>query len=343
LAHCEYENGHLIFDRIDDCIEVWRLASDFAVDDEGASYSPPDEGQRHASTFAAAMHHRFAPRGHFRPWAKLSFPEPTLAFRFSYPTLLCANNKHAFLHDVRTGALVQTIDLNIEEWLEEDEEEEIGGICYVDVNERHAFVCGLRSLHVFARDGGAEVLRISDDVSMPKVVVVDAVLRNQFVAVLPLCPREDDHRRPDFRAGVLHIPFLSSHRFFYPFTCSARQSDDDSFFFPIAHVSRDGRDLVIATITHRVLFIQDFERICRGETSFLSASHVLGLLPGDECFYMAFEHGRICLATVRVFPFTISRCTHSCPTPFSFRCPSLFFCSFLGFTSSTSKGALPLT
>ena len=114
------------------------------------------------------------------------------------------------------------------------------------------------------------------------------------------------------------------------------------FLFPAAHVSRDGRDLVIATTTHRVLFIQDFERICRGEISLRSAGQVLALLPGDECFYMAFEHGRICLATVRVFPYTLSRCAHSCLIPLSFLCPLLFFCSFLGFTSSTSKGAIPL-
>lgn len=148
------------------------------------------------------MHHRYAPRGHFRSWAKLSFPEITLAFRFAYPTLLCANNKHAFLHDVRTGELVQTIDLNIEEWLQD---EGVGGICYVDVNERHAFVCGVRALHVFSRDGGAEVLRISSDVSIPQVVVADTVPGNPFVAVLPLSPGSDDYR-PNFLAGALPSP-----------------------------------------------------------------------------------------------------------------------------------------
>jgi hypothetical protein len=209
-------------------MEVWRLASDFAVDDEGASHSPPDEGQRRASTFAAAMHHRYAPRGHFRPWAKLSFPEHLIACRFAYPTLLCANDEHAFLHDVRTGALVQTIDLNIEEWLQGAE---VGGrICYVDVNERHAFVCRVRSLHVFARDGGAEVLRIPSDASMPKVVVADAVPGDPFVAVLPLRPGSDGYR-PNFLAGVLPPLILPSHHFYYPFTCLARQSDDDSIFF----------------------------------------------------------------------------------------------------------------
>ena len=152
------------------------------------------------------MHHRYAPRGHFRPWAKLSFPEPTFAFRFAYPTLLCANNKHAFLHDVHTGALVQTIDLNLE-WLQGVVEED-DGICYdVDVNERHVFVCEPHALHVFARDGGAEVLRIPSDALMPKVVEVDNIdrLGGPFVAVLPLSPRTDGYCF-DFLAGVLPPP-----------------------------------------------------------------------------------------------------------------------------------------
>ncbi|KAH9174793.1 hypothetical protein EDB89DRAFT_1950620, partial [Lactarius sanguifluus] len=34
-----------------------------------------------------------------------------------------------------------------------------------------------------------------------------------------------------------------------------------------AHVSRDGRDLVILSHKRRVVFIRDFERICHGETS----------------------------------------------------------------------------
>ena len=52
--------------------------------------------------------------------------------------------EHAFLHDVRTGVLVQTIDLD-------NQLGEGGGICYVDVNERHAFVCTPRALYLYAR------------------------------------------------------------------------------------------------------------------------------------------------------------------------------------------------
>ena len=54
----------------------------------------------------------------------------------------------------------------------------------------------------------------------------------------------------------------------------------------------------------RVLLIRDFERICRGETSVVAAGQVLRLFPGEECCYLAFEHGRICVATVSPFVFT---------------------------------------
>ncbi|KAH9026257.1 hypothetical protein EDB83DRAFT_1927642 [Lactarius deliciosus] len=50
-----------------------------------------------------------------------------------------------------------------------------------------------------------------------------------------------------------------------------------------AHVSRDGRDLVVLSRTHQVVFIRDFERICRGETSLEHAGLVLSLLPQGEC------------------------------------------------------------
>jgi F-box-like len=224
-AHCEYENGYLIFDRLDDNKEVWRLVSDndddSAVDggndcDVVAAHAPPDEAQRRVSAVAATMHRRYAPRGHFRPWAKLTFPETTHAYRFAYPTLLCANQEHAFLHDVRTGALVQTIDLDLHERVEP--------VCYVDVNDRHVFVCDPEELHVFARYGddeagtaaGAEVLRISRTASVTKVAELVAVHGNPFFAALPL-RRDYDVFLPPFVAGALPAPLpsllLSFHSF----------------------------------------------------------------------------------------------------------------------------------
>jgi hypothetical protein len=98
----------------------------------------------------------------------------------------------SYLHDVRTGALVQTIDIRPED------------ICYVDVNERHVFVCEPEALHVYSRaDGGNEVLRIQRGVSFSKVLSPSTPInREPFVSVLPLQPRVDDAHPPIFVAGV---------------------------------------------------------------------------------------------------------------------------------------------
>jgi hypothetical protein len=155
-----------------------------------APYAAPDEQQRRAYEFFTAIHQQYAPRGNFRPWAKLSFPTHTRAYRFAYPTLLCASKDRAYLHDVRTGALVQTIDIGLED------------ICYVDVSERHGFVCGEQALHVFSRgDGGTEVLRIPRGVLFSKVLASSAPINGDpFVTVLPVLPGVDEYPLP-FIAG----------------------------------------------------------------------------------------------------------------------------------------------
>ena len=58
---------------------------------------------------------------------------------------------------------------------------------------------------------------------------------------------------------------------------------------------------MILTTRSRVIFIRDFERISRGEISLGLAGEVLRLSPNDQLFCLAFEHGRVCLATIRVF------------------------------------------
>ena len=193
-AHCEYENGYLVFDRFDGKKEVWRLASDFVDGEpEVAPYAPPDEKQKRTYEFFATVppHQRYAPHGHFRPWAKLSFPTFTRAYRLAYPTLLCAGMDRAYLHDVRTGRLVQSIDIRPED------------ICYVDVNERYVFVCEPEALHVFSRaDGGNEALRIQRGVSFSKALSPSTPIdRDRFVSVLPLHTGVDAHP-PIFIAGT---------------------------------------------------------------------------------------------------------------------------------------------
>jgi hypothetical protein len=225
------------------------------------------------------MHPQYTPQGRFRPWAKLSFPEPTRAYRFAYPTLLCANDEHAFLHDVRTGVLVQTIDLDVQP-------RPSGGVCYVDVNERYAFVCDSHALRVYSRDrDAAQVLEVPHALFLNNTSRAVVEHGSSFISILPLHPGQDD-LHPNFLAGVSPVVEfgMTTHSFFL-----------------IAHVSRDGRDLVVLTTRSRVIFIRDFERICRGEISLAHAGQVLRLLPDDPCFYLAFEHGRVCVATVCIF------------------------------------------
>jgi hypothetical protein len=66
------------------------------------------------------------------------------------------------------------------------------------------------------------------------------------------------------------------------------------------HVSRDAHDLVILASNDRLLLVPDFESICREETTLEETGYVLRI-PSEEdvFFYLGFEHGRVCVATVR--------------------------------------------
>jgi len=253
-AHCEYDNGYLVFDNGTGSKEVWRLASDFAAEDEVAAHAPPDGQQMEASASAATVHHQYAPRGQFRPWALLEYPGLTRAYRLAYPTLICASSRKAFLHDVRTGSLVQTINITT-----------VQSLCYVDVNERHAFVCEPNVLHVFSRESGNEILRLSANHPMRCSQLVEDPDFDTFITPLSVSPKVDDIG-PRFIA---------------------------------AHVSRDGRDLVVLSGKRRIVFIRDFESVCRSETSLEQAGLSLNIQSQDECCYLGFEHGRVCVATIQ--------------------------------------------
>jgi hypothetical protein len=105
----------------------------------------------------------------------------------------------AYLHDVRTGALVQTIDIRPED------------ICYVDVNERHVFVCEPEALHVFSRaDGGNEVLRVQRGVSFAQVLSPSTPInRDPFVSVLQLQTGVDGVQPPFFLSGASEVALPS--------------------------------------------------------------------------------------------------------------------------------------
>jgi len=156
-AHCEYDRGYIVFNRHDNCKEVWRRT----VDAEGVQRSEtslPDKKMLEASTQAAATFHSAeSRRGFFTAWALLRMPENTRAFRFSYPTLLAAATDNAYIWDVPRSQLVSVIR-NIQR---QHHNLPLAAINYVEVNDLYAFICGGRGLRIFAREGGALLYQLS--------------------------------------------------------------------------------------------------------------------------------------------------------------------------------------
>ncbi|KAJ7590823.1 hypothetical protein C8J56DRAFT_933972 [Mycena floridula] len=136
-AHCEYDEGYLVFDRPGNCKEVWRLTSecDNAGNKQSDRLYPPDERQRRISARDASV----TTKGHFTAWALIQVPAPTRAFRFVFPMLLVSSSYDRmpvqFLWDLRTCQMVQTITQPPE-------------ISFI-----HVFICGT-SLRIFSRTDG---------------------------------------------------------------------------------------------------------------------------------------------------------------------------------------------
>jgi hypothetical protein len=173
-------------------VEIWRLTNDVQVDvDKVAASAPPDEEQLEMSRIIAARNGQYAPYGHFRPWAKLTHLQFTYDHRLAYPTLAMVGSgslRRVYLYDVRTGSLVQIIDVNVK------------GFYQVDVNKRHLFLCERDAVHVYPRASGTEVLRIPNNVAVAYVESLNIIEGDSFVSPLTLSPGLDDSF-PKFLTG----------------------------------------------------------------------------------------------------------------------------------------------
>jgi hypothetical protein len=196
-SKCEYDNGYLVFDREARGVgstqkEVWRLASDFVAEDDVAANAPPGAQQIAMSAHVMELYHHYAPHGQFRPWSLLRFEELVYTYRLAYPTLLCASEVHTFLCDVRTGSLLQTINTHLP------------GFRYLDVNERHVFICEQDVMRVFSRESGIEVLRIPADAAVrcsQRVEDPSLISGDWFTTPLSVSPEVDEPPRPVFIQG----------------------------------------------------------------------------------------------------------------------------------------------
>jgi hypothetical protein len=174
-------------------MEVWRLASDFSTEDEGAADAPPNVMQNAAFAEAAEVYHQYAPRGQFRPWALLQFPDFIGACRLVYCTIICATFEQTFLYNVRTGSLMQMINIHLRT------------LSCVDASEHHIFVCEQDVVHVFSQESGVEVLRIPADATVQCSWCMEVpflVSGDWFTTPISVSPKVDGSPRSKFIAGV---------------------------------------------------------------------------------------------------------------------------------------------
>ncbi|EMD33102.1 hypothetical protein CERSUDRAFT_118157 [Gelatoporia subvermispora B] len=282
-AHCEYEKGYLVFDRLEGTKEVWRLSVDAAQSPistvwEGAR---PDEAQLSASKAAAARHATTTPRGHFTPWAILRPSEPTRAYHLVYPTLAVVGVNSVFLWDVPSATLVETIR-DIQGLHGGDRP--LGRINYVELNSRHVFLCGEHELRVFARGGGSLVLRVSSQ--------QNPLTSTRVALGSPTVIRRDPSPIQPLTAHIIEQPITNFL---------------DSMFLAV-HVSPCGRELAAMLSDDRLLLIEDFERIVKGQASFEDVALEVklsgvpqdgdgGWMPDVLSVYLALDHGRVGVVT----------------------------------------------
>ena len=150
----------MIFDRHNGDKEVWRRSSGIPEHDVDES-SAPDESQREVNDLQPS-----GTDDYFQPWAVLHMPELTSAFRFVYPTLIVAAYDRAYLWDIPSGKLIQTIEecqfISSED--SDGSNHYLLGIMYVEISERHVFIAGQFYLRIFSRATGKSVLNFSSSV-----------------------------------------------------------------------------------------------------------------------------------------------------------------------------------
>lgn len=202
-AHCEYGDGYIVFNRIDNVKEVWRRACDFHNATLPAE-SLPDELQLRASAGAAEFYHSRTLRGHFLPWALVDMPVFGRAFRFVYPNLLVASEDEAFVWDIPTMRNIITIH---------DTQTPVDGailglINYVELSDRYIIICGTGQLRIFSKSPqGALLYHIPTSTSTYAKSTLD--LSNEYERGTPgivLSPLATRRHAKDITATAQPLP-----------------------------------------------------------------------------------------------------------------------------------------
>ncbi|EPT00475.1 hypothetical protein FOMPIDRAFT_1163203, partial [Fomitopsis schrenkii] len=289
-AHVEYDNGYLVFDAKtnDGEKEVWRLADE--MDDQAESTMPPDGHQIRQHLHTKARFGASGP-GVLRPWAFMPSPEAAHTFHLVYPTLLAVSKDTAYLWDITTGTLEQTLP-----GLQTAEEgtEPLGEIRSVDVNAEHIVLCGENEVHVIARAGGALVFRMPGKTGFAKTVL------------WPDIP--PPHQRTRYKDAPLTERLEAG-------TVVSSAGERPWKQFRAAHLSACGRDLACLLQDGRLVLIRDFEGVAEQgraiEDAALEVNFTYRRSRDKRVGYcLAFKQGRVAVVTsAGMFVVTLDACT----------------------------------
>jgi hypothetical protein len=265
-AHVEYENGFLIFDRLDDEKEVWLLET--MVPQDGpteALGAPVVDSQRRIASFSLERHSDTYPHGHFRPWALLSLPELTRVYCYVHPTFAVIGARTAYLFDIPTGTR-QTIKL-VQDF-----------VSYVSISEDYIFVCAVIYVRVYSRRSETLALEIPQS----------AVTGCRTLSIDP------DRLQPNEKHQVLKKRDTSE------ITAGVVSNLPNPQQVLAAHVTPDGRHLAILYFTARLLLIQDWKQ-CLNDERLLRECSLEIVMYGARNVDLAVADGRVALAAVRPF------------------------------------------
>ncbi|KAI0783060.1 hypothetical protein C8Q75DRAFT_785619 [Abortiporus biennis] len=281
-AHCEYSNGFLIFDRRGSHKEVWRLASEYNSTPQPVD-NLPDSDQWKACEDAANQYGGMEGPGHFKPWALLTSPEMGRAFRFVYPTLLVASFTKAYLYDIESAQLVQTI-----KDVQPSPIGNFGSITYVELNQDYVFICSIFSLTVFSRATGACVLSLgASDPAWP-TVGLNVPKSNGDI----------------FPSSAVPIGFSQGP--------PAREPNPFSMGFLGAHVWEN--HLAATLSDNRLILIRDYVKVIKGEHALNDSILEIDLRSEGHrstTVYLAFEFGRVgVVSSTGVYIFTLDPTKH---------------------------------
>ncbi|GJJ13222.1 hypothetical protein Clacol_007473 [Clathrus columnatus] len=272
-AHVEFTNGFMVFTRRGDAIDVWRRKRDARN-----AFRPPtlynDYIQLRAQNIAwqSGLSISQDDRGAFVPWTTILPSHSIHALRAVNSKLLLASQRvgEAYVYDLPTGQLLQTIQFR-------DREDPLVDVSYVELGQRHAFICTRSDVLIFPLDPSSSHVRAS--LRFPTDVEgLDEVFRQKTYSL-----KYSDFGEPIYAST---IPRRSN---LVPCVLSRETPDDPVIWHCNAvHVSPCGSHFITTDGLGNICIVRDFERALREGTSLRDNITIVNM--GFPIMYLAYEN-----------------------------------------------------